>query len=117
MRMNALLNRTAKPKASTKERFIFDNYLFNNTLQELALGDDVVKLSFRESALLKMLMEHKNQVLDRRMALDSLWGGDSFFNARSMDVFISKLRKHLKKDDTIEIVNVRGIGYKLIVEE
>jgi len=72
--MNALLNRTAKPKASTKERFIFDNYLFNNTLQELALGDDVVKLSFRESALLKMLMEHKNQVLDRRMALDSLWG-------------------------------------------
>ncbi|PPK99071.1 DNA-binding response regulator, OmpR family, contains REC and winged-helix (wHTH) domain [Parapedobacter indicus] len=117
VRMNALLNRTAKSKASTKEQFVIGNYLFNNALQELVLGDDVVKLSFRESALLKMLMEHKNQVLDRKTALDFLWGGDSFFNARSMDVFITKLRKHLKKDDAIEIVNIRGVGYKLIVDE
>lgn len=62
-----------------------------------------------------MLIEHKNQVLDRKAALDHLWGSDSFFNARSMDVFITKLRKYLKSDDDIGIVNIRGIGYKLIV--
>ncbi|RQP12078.1 MAG: DNA-binding response regulator [Parapedobacter sp.] len=115
VRMNALLNRTAKWKVSTIEQFTIGKYLFNSALQELVMGDEVIKLSFRESALLKMLMEHKNQVLDRKAALDYLWGEDSFFNARSMDVFITKLRKHLKKDNDIEIVNIRGIGYKLMV--
>ncbi len=117
VRMNALLNRTAKWKVSTSEEFIIGKYMFNNALQELVLGDEVIKLSFRESALLKMLMEHKNQVLDRKIALEYLWGGESFFNARSMDVFITKLRKYLKKDNDIEIVNIRGIGYKLIVDD
>lgn len=117
VRMNALLNRTAKWKVSTSEEFIIGKYMFNNALQELVLGDEVIKLSFRESALLKMLMEHKNQVLDRKIALEYLWGGESFFNARSMDVFITKLRKYLKRDNDIEIVNIRGIGYKLIVDD
>lgn len=115
IRMKALLNRAAKPKESANGQFIIGKYLFNSALQELVLEDEVVKLSFRESALLNMLVERKNQVLDRKMALDYLWGADSFFNARSMDVFITKLRKYLKKDSNIEIVNIRGIGYKLMV--
>lgn len=115
VRMNALLDRTTKVKASCHEQFTIGRYRFNNATQELVLGEDIIRLSFRESALLKMLIEHKNQVLDRKVALDYLWGSDSFFNARSMDVFITKLRKHLKSDDDIGIVNIRGIGYKLIV--
>src|SRR5690606_40812235 len=110
-------NRAAKWKVTAIEQFTIGNYLFNNTIHELVLEEEVIKLSFRESSLIKMLVEHKNQVLDRKIALDCLWGGDSFFNARSMDVFITKLRKHLKKDRAIEIVNIRGIGYKLIVDD
>ncbi len=118
VRMNALLKRVAKQQQiASREQFAIGKFTFNSALQELVLGNEVVKLSFRESGLLKMLMEHKNQVLDRKVALDYLWGEDSFFNARSMDVFITKLRKHLKKDSNVEIVNIRGIGYKLMVDE
>ncbi|MBK1441531.1 response regulator transcription factor [Parapedobacter sp. ISTM3] len=118
VRMKALLNRPVKqPQYTTREQFAIGSYMFNSTLQELAADGEVVKLSFRESALLKMLMENKNQVLDRKVALDYLWGEDNFFNARSMDVFITKLRKYLKKDSNIEIVNIRGIGYKLMVND
>ncbi|SEL30189.1 response regulator transcription factor [Parapedobacter koreensis] len=118
VRMKALLNRPIKqPNHTSSEQFVIGKYVFNSALQELAMDGEAVKLSFRESALLKMLVENKNQVLDRKMALGFLWGEDSFFNARSMDVFITKLRKHLKKDSNIEIVNIRGIGYKLMVDD
>lgn len=117
VRMNALLNRAAKQPQSSKTHFCIGRYMFNSALQELAYEAEQLKLSHRESALLKMLIEHKNQVLDRKMALDYLWGEDSFFNARSMDVFITKLRKYLRKDNNIEIVNIRGVGYKLMVDE
>lgn len=118
VRMKALLNRAARHREDEPDgQFSIGSYRFNSALQELALGDEVTKLSFRESALLKMLMEHKNQVLDRKMALHYLWGADSFFNARSMDVFITKLRKHLSKDSSIAIVNIRGIGYKLMIDD
>lgn len=118
VRMKALLHRSAGWRQQTSaEQFAIGKYTFNSALQELDFEGEAAKLSFRESALLKMLVENKNRVLDRKMALDYLWGEDSFFNARSMDVFITKLRKHLKKDGNIEIVNIRGIGYKLIVNE
>lgn len=118
VRMNALLNRAAKqPQTSSKTQFCIGRYTFNSALQELAFETEQLKLSHRESALLKMLIENKNQVLDRKMALDYLWGEDSFFNARSMDVFITKLRKYLKKDNNVEIVNIRGVGYKLMVDD
>ncbi|MGK6350764.1 response regulator transcription factor [Parapedobacter sp. DT-150] len=117
VRMNALLNRPVKQQLTAVEQFTIGKYTFNSALQELVSDGEVVKLSFRESALLKMLIENKNQVLDRKLALDYLWGDDSFFNARSMDVFITKLRKRLKNDSDIEIVNIRGIGYKLMVDE
>ncbi|WP_257668743.1 response regulator transcription factor [Parapedobacter tibetensis] len=118
IRIRALLNKAIKQRqVSPKEQFSIGKYTFNNALQELSFGNEVAKLSFRESALLKMLIENRNHVLERKMALDYLWGEDSFFNARSMDVFITKLRKYLRKDSDVEIVNVRGIGYKLIVDE
>ncbi len=118
IRVNALLSRSSKHKAAIPgEISKIGKYLFNTTSQELVLGNDTIKLSHRESSLLKLLVECKNQVLDRKMTLNHLWGEDNFFNARSMDVFITKLRKHLKKDEKIEILNIRGIGYKLVINE
>ena len=90
------------------------DYTFNFTKQTLSFSDDEEQLTHREAQLLFYLFEKKNQVLDRTFILNKLWGNDDFFNARSMDVFISKLRKKLKKDENIQILNVRGFGYKLI---
>ncbi len=73
-----------------------------------------VKLSYRETQLLQLLYNDRNTLLERRKALIALWGDDSYFNARTMDVFITKLRRHLKLDPSVEIINMRGAGYKLI---
>ncbi len=73
-----------------------------------------MQLTHREAHLLFHLIKNKNEVLERSLILNKLWGNDDFFNARSMDVFITKLRKKLKQDEAIQIVNVRGFGYKLI---
>lgn len=117
VRINSLLNRISSVKKVDANNFEIGKFVFNSKSQELSDGLCITKLSFRESVLLKMLAENKNDVLNRKMALDFLWGEDNFFNARSMDVFITKLRKYLKADERIEIVNIRGIGYKLIVNE
>lgn len=91
------------------------NYQFNFPKQTLQFQtDDTRQLTHREAHLLFHLINHKNQVLERKFILNKLWSNDDFFSARSMDVFISKLRKKLAKDDSIQIVNVRGYGYKLI---
>lgn len=110
VRINALLKR----QKSTKEPFNIGNYLFDLQKQELSLNDNLEKLTHREAQLLWHLHEQKNQTLDRSFILKKLWGEDDFFNARSMDVFISKLRKKLKADKSIQIINVRGFGYKMI---
>jgi len=118
VRIKALIDRSSLTKKEEEiDLFHIGRFVFNSKNQELCDGAQCTKLSFRESALLKMLVEHKNEVLNRKMTLDFLWGEDNFFNARSMDVFISKLRKYLQRDPCIEIVNIRGIGYKLIVQE
>ncbi|MEO9571232.1 MAG: response regulator transcription factor [Polaribacter sp.] len=90
------------------------NFSFNYTKQTLQYSTETLQLTHREAQLLFYLHEKKNQVLDRTYILNKLWGNDDFFNARSMDVFISKLRKKLKQDSNIQIINVRGFGYKLI---
>ena len=77
-------------------------------------NDNSIQLTHREAHLLFHLIKNKNEVLDRSLILNKLWGNDDFFNARSMDVFITKLRKKLNQDENIQIVNVRGFGYKLI---
>ncbi|WP_298779966.1 response regulator transcription factor [uncultured Polaribacter sp.] len=97
------------------ENIKIGKFSFNSTKQTLRfLSETAEQLTHREAQLLFYLHEKKNEVLDRTFILNKLWGNDDFFNARSMDVFISKLRKKLKKDKNIKIINIRGYGYKLI---
>ena len=112
VRIKNLIGRSQLQKNT--EALKIGNYTFDFTRQELRLREKVQKLTHREAHLLFNLVKTKNQVLDRSLILKKLWGDDDFFSARSMDVFITKLRKKLKDDPSIEIVNVRGYGYKLI---
>ena len=81
----------------------------------VAVREEEQKLTTKESELLKLLCQNVNKVLERNYALKNIWADDNYFNARSMDVYITKLRKHLKKDPSVEIINVHGKGYKLIL--
>jgi len=112
VRIKALLNRIELE--TDVENITIGEYIFNLTKQTLEFSSETEQLTHREAQLLFYLFEKKNEVLDRTFILNKLWGNDDFFNARSMDVFISKLRKKLKKDTNIQILNVRGFGYKLI---
>lgn len=91
--------------------FIIGKYTFDSELRTLSIKDDTVKLSPKENELLKMLCLHENKILDRDKALNKIWGEDGYFTARSMDVYITKLRKYLKNDPNIEIENVHGSGF------
>lgn len=114
VRINNLLNRTELQK--TSEILKLGLYTFDFPKQTLQFNEEVpIQLTHREAHLLFHLIKNKNQVLDRSLILNKLWGNDDFFNARSMDVFITKLRKKLQYDENIQILNVRGFGYKLIV--
>lgn len=112
VRMKSLLERVQLNHQ--KDSLPMGSYVFNYTKQQLIFKEEKVLLTHRESELLYHLYMKKNEILDRTFILKKLWGDDDFFNARSMDVFISKLRKKLQKDKSIQIVNVRGFGYKLI---
>lgn len=112
VRIKALLDRIELK--SNVDNIKIGEYSFNFTKQTLSYLDNTAQLTHREAELLFYLFEKKNEVLDRTFILNKLWGNDDFFNARSMDVFISKLRKKLKNDENIQIINVRGFGYKLI---
>lgn len=96
------------------EEFFIGNYSFSAKKQEIRLGATSEKLSYKEAQVLLLLVQFKNQVLDRKMTLLKIWGDDNFFTTRNMDVYITKLRKKLSKDPNIQIVNIRGFGYKLI---
>ncbi|MFH4964538.1 response regulator transcription factor [Gaetbulibacter sp. M235] len=112
-RINNLLNR--KHLQKTAEILQVGKYTFNFPKQLLQFNNDAPsQLTHREAHLLFHLIKNKNAVLDRSLILNKLWGNDDFFSARSMDVFITKLRKKLNQDDSIQIINVRGFGYKLI---
>jgi len=101
--------------AEINSKFVIGDYLFNYRNQELYYSGELIqKLTSKENEILKMLCDNKNQILKRKVVLDKLWGDDGFFTARSMDVFITKLRKYLKKDDRIEIINIRGVGFKFL---
>jgi DNA-binding response OmpR family regulator len=114
VRLQELLRRQG-PIDTLPDHFTLGRYTFSPQKQELWLAGQLhAKLSHRENELLLLLVQHKNQVLERKASLFQLWGDDSFFQARTMDVFITKLRKHLRQDPTVEILNIRGIGYKLI---
>ena len=112
VRIHNLLNRTKVQK--TSENLIIGKYNFDFPKQQLYFeNDEAIQLTHREAHLLFHLIKNKNKVLDRSLILNKLWGTDDFFSARSMDVFITKLRKKLKKDENLQIINVRGFGYKL----
>ena len=112
VRIQALLNRIELK--TNVDNIKIGDYTFNFTKQTLNYFNTFETLTHREAQLLFYLFENKNEVLDRSFILNKLWGNDDFFNARSMDVFISKLRKKLQKDSNVQIINIRGYGYKLI---
>jgi DNA-binding response OmpR family regulator len=112
VRIHNLISRTKTQKTSSILEI--GDYTFDFPKQQLKFQNEtVVQLTHREAHLLFHLIKNKNEVLDRSIILNKLWGTDDFFTARSMDVFITKLRKKLKKDENIQIINVRGFGYKL----
>ena len=114
-RMEAILRRVKSKEQKNITRFQLGKFTFDTQRQMLILGDEQTKLTTKESELLTMLCVHVNDVLERDLALKTIWMDDNYFNARSMDVYITKLRKLLKGDPDIEINNVHGRGYRLIV--
>ncbi len=112
VRIQALLGRTEEK--STEDILTIGRFRFNHIKQELLLEDTPISLTHREAELLYYLVQNRNQLLDRSVILKKLWRDDDFFSARSMDVFISKLRKKLKADPEVQIINIRGQGYKLV---
>jgi len=117
VRIEAILRRTQANKPNkNKEFFTIGKFRFDVTRHILSTEGDSHKLTSKEAELLKMLCAKKNETLDRSEALKQIWHDDSYFNARSMDVYVTKLRKYLKSDPTIEILNVHGVGFKLITE-
>lgn len=90
-------------------------YTFQKNRQVLSFGSEQRKLSYRESELLKLLIENRDNVVERRDILNILWGSDSFFNSRTLDVYITKLRNYLKQDPSIEIITIKGIGYRFVL--
>ena len=90
-------------------------FQFHPVRQTLVHGDEERKLSFRESELLKLLYENRNKIIERKQILTLLWGNDSFFNSRNLDVYITKIRGYLKEDDTLELITIKGIGYRFII--
>src|SRR5690606_18219832 len=117
LRINALLKRVSSQGSSIDQSpstFNIGNYYFDYNSQYLQLGEEKQKLSTKEAELLRMLCLKKNDVLTREEALIKIWHDDNYFNGRSMDVFLSKLRKYLRDDPSVEIVNVHGKGYKLL---
>lgn len=119
LRINAIFKRIANKVDQTDElvetQFKIGKYTFDYTTQVINHDGIVQKLSTKEAELLRLLCLKKNTVLTREEALLTIWHDDNYFNGRSMDVFLSKLRKYLREDPTVEIINVHGKGYKLLV--
>lgn len=117
MRMQAILRRTedASKNPPPDNIFTLGGYTFDYNRQALMFRNKEQKLTSKEAGLLRLLCVHANEVLDRSTALKEIWNDDSYFNARSMDVYIVKLRKYLKNDPRVELINVHGVGFKLVV--
>ena len=117
LRINALLKRVVREKDDqvVSDKFEIGEYFFDYTSQQIAHKGVQQKLSTKEAELLRLLCLKKNDVLTREEALLKIWHDDNYFTGRSMDVFLSKLRKYLRDDPKVEIVNVHGKGYKLLV--
>lgn len=117
LRIQAVLKRSRKETSVDKEQnqFSIGEYIFDYEQHVLSFQEKQKRLTFKESELLRLLCLHLNQTLEREVALKMIWENDNFFAGRSMDVYISKLRKYLKEDERVEIMNVHGKGFKLMV--
>jgi len=116
-KIKAILQRKESEKSTESEQFEFEigNFSFNSKLRHLALPNtEALKLSPKESKLLRMLAIHKNDLMPRELALTKIWRDDNYFTSRSMDVYIAKLRKYLRADASVEILNIHGEGFRLI---
>lgn len=116
-RIEAILRRVKGKKNRARTSYKIGSFTFDTQKQILARGDKQTKLTTKESELLSLLCAHANEILQRDFALKTIWIDDNYFNARSMDVYITKLRKHLKEDENVEIINIHGKGYKLITPD
>lgn len=115
-RIEAILRRVHGKKSKELTQYQIGKFLFDTQKQTLAFEDKApTKLTTKENELLSLLCSHANEILQRDFALKTIWIDDNYFNARSMDVYITKLRKHLREDPAIEIINIHGKGYKLII--
>jgi len=115
-RIEAILRRSSgSPSVGKKEEsYIIGEYTFNPLKQILIYKENLSKLTTKESELLELLCRHGNEILERNFALKTIWTHDNYFNARSMDVYITRLRKYLRNDPSVKILNIHGKGYKLI---
>jgi DNA-binding response OmpR family regulator len=116
-RLNATMRRSFNEDRPDKNVFRIGNFTFDYVHQTLTLGNEVQRLTAKECDLLRIFAVNFNQLVDRNTTLQKIWKDDSYFAARSMDVYITKLRKYLKADPTVEIVNVHGVGFKLSHKE
>lgn len=119
LKIKAILKRNQDLQEKTPAfiEFEFGKFKFNSKLRILSIGDKEFTLSPKENALLQMLCEYKNDLLPRDQALKRIWGSDTYFNGRSMDVYIAKLRKYLSEDESVSIVNIHGNGFRLLIQE
>ena len=117
LRIEAILRRVRGKKNKESSVYRIGQFTFDTQKQLLTIGQKQTKLTTKENELLALLCSHTNEILQRDFALKTIWIDDNYFNARSMDVYITKLRKHLKDDPQIEIINIHGKGYKLIAPD
>ncbi|MDD2636189.1 MAG: response regulator transcription factor, partial [Bacteroidales bacterium] len=117
VKIKAIIRRNMGIKPEIEKEVKIGKYIFDTKLRTLTHEDQSFRLTPREADLLKELILNKNNVLDRNEALKKIWGDDNYFNARSMDVYITKLRKYFKDDDKIRINNIHGSGFILVMED
>ena len=113
-RVEAIMRRTKSKKVKEKDTYYLGKYTFDTQRQILSIADSQIKLTTKETELLTLLAANVNEMVERNFALRTIWIDDNYFNARSMDVYITKLRKLLKDDPDVGIINIHGKGYKLI---
>jgi DNA-binding response OmpR family regulator len=112
---NALRVRKEDLPADIGDSIVMGKYNFHLNKQVLSNGTSERKLSYREAELIKYLYQNRNAVIDRRELLNHIWGNDSFFNSRNLDVYITKIRGYLKDDSSLEIITIKGVGYRFVV--
>lgn len=118
LKIKAILSRSKHEEVEVKPKFIqIGEYLFNTELRTITKNDEQIKLTPKEAHLLELLYAHRDGLLSRDKALNEIWGTNDYFTARSMDVYVTKLRKYFKDDDKIKIENVHGSGFRLVLEE